>query len=80
MSGAIRKVLGSVLGSGPCLIDSHGTTVAADVWALYARAIERIGPRPTLIEWDIDIPPLGTLMREAATAQAILEARHAVAA
>jgi uncharacterized protein (UPF0276 family) len=66
--------------SGPCLIDTHGTPVAPDVWALYERAIARFGPRPTLIEWDIDIPPFATLEREAATAQAIIEARHAVAA
>ena len=66
--------------SGACLIDTHGAPVAPEVWALYGRAIERIGPRPTLIEWDTDIPPFATLQREAATAQAILEARHAVAA
>ena len=57
--------------SGPCLIDTHGAPVAPDVWALYGRAIERFGPRPTLIEWDIDIPPFATLLREAATAQSI---------
>jgi len=66
--------------SGPCLIDTHGAPVAADVWALYGRAIDRYGPRPTLIEWDTDIPPFATLQREAATAQAMIEARDAVAA
>jgi uncharacterized protein (UPF0276 family) len=66
--------------SGPCLIDTHGAAVAPDVWALYDRAIARFGARPTLIEWDTDIPPFATLEREAATAQAIIEARHAVAA
>jgi uncharacterized protein (UPF0276 family) len=66
--------------SGPCLIDTHGAPVAPDVWALYTRAIERLGPRPTLIEWDTDIPAFSVLEREAATAQAILEARDVVAA
>jgi uncharacterized protein (UPF0276 family) len=66
--------------SGPCLIDTHGAPVAPEVWALYRRTIERIGPRPTLIEWDTDIPPFAVLQREAATAQEILEARDAVAA
>jgi uncharacterized protein (UPF0276 family) len=66
--------------SGPCLIDTHGAPVSADVWALYDRAIRRYGPRPTLIEWDTDIPPFATLEREAATAQAIIEARDAVVA
>ena len=66
--------------SGPCLVDTHGAPVAAEVWALYERAIARIGPRPTLIEWDTAIPSFATLQREAATAQAILEAHDAVAA
>ncbi len=65
---------------GPCLIDTHGAPVAPEVWALYARAIARYGPRPTLIEWDVDIPPLETLLAEAARAQSVLEARDAIAA
>jgi hypothetical protein len=50
---------------GPVLIDSHDARVAPDVWALYAFAIRHLGRRPTLIEWDADIPPFGTLMGEA---------------
>ncbi len=50
---------------GPVLIDNHGSFVAPGVWALYRAAIERIGRRPTLIEWDSDLPPLETLMGEA---------------
>jgi len=65
--------------SGGCLIDTHGAPVAPDVWALYARTIERLGPRATLIEWDTDIPAFSVLEREAATARRILEA-HAGAA
>ena len=63
-----------------CLIDTHGAPVAPDVWALYARTIERLGSRPTLIEWDTEIPAFAVLQREAATAQGILEACNAVAA
>ena len=63
-----------------CLIDTHGTPVALEVWSLYRRAIARFGPRPTLIEWDTDIPPFDTLLREAATAQSILETHDAIAA
>lgn len=58
------------------LIDTHGTPVSADVWALYAKALDRFGPVPTLIEWDTDIPPLATLLAEAATANQHLD-RHA---
>jgi hypothetical protein len=66
--------------SDGCLIDTHGAPVAPEVWALYARTIDRLGPRPTLIEWDTDIPAFSVLQREAATAQRTLEARDAVAA
>jgi uncharacterized protein (UPF0276 family) len=66
--------------TGPCLIDTHGTAVADEVWSLYGEAIARLGPRPTLIEWDTDIPPLGVLLGEAAKAAHILERVHAVAA
>ena len=57
---------------GSVVIDTHGAPVSQEVWALYAHAIERFGPVPTLIEWDLDIPALDVLLREAATAQAIL--------
>jgi Uncharacterized protein conserved in bacteria len=66
--------------SGPCLIDTHGSRVAAPVWALYRAAIERFGLKPTLLEWDTDIPALGVLLDEAAQAQAILDEHcHAIA-
>jgi hypothetical protein len=35
------------------------------VWSLYAGAIEKFGPRPTLIEWDTDVPVLDVLLGEA---------------
>ena len=56
---------------GGLLIDTHGARVCDDVWALYARAVERCGPRPTLVEWDTDIPSLDLLLEEAATADGI---------
>lgn len=46
------------------LIDSHDTPVAAEVWALYERLIARIGPRPTLLERDADLPPFTALLAE----------------
>jgi uncharacterized protein (UPF0276 family) len=62
------------------LIDTHSRPVAAEVWALFARAVRRFGPRPALIEWDADLPPLAMLAAEAGHAQALLEERHALAA
>jgi uncharacterized protein (UPF0276 family) len=53
------------------LIDTHGSPVAGEVWELYSRAVARFGARPTLIEWDTDLPPLEVLLDEAARAQAI---------
>lgn len=61
----------------PVLIDDHGSAVPSPVWQLYERMIAKIGPRPTLIEWDTDLPPLAILLGEAAKAQTILGAYHA---
>lgn len=55
------------------LIDSHGSEVVDPVWQLYAAAIDRGGPRPTLIEWDNDVPNWPVLAAEAARAARILE-------
>ncbi len=53
-------------------IDNHGSRVGAEVWELYAEALRRFGPAPTLIEWDTDIPPLATLIEEARRADEAL--------
>jgi uncharacterized protein (UPF0276 family) len=62
------------------LIDTHGRAVADPVWALYRETLARIGPRPTLIEWDTDIPPLPALLAEAHKADALLGHTHAIPA
>jgi len=54
------------------LIDAHDRAVADPVWALYRQALRLGGPKPTLIEWDNDIPDWTTLQAEAARADAIL--------
>jgi uncharacterized protein (UPF0276 family) len=53
------------------LVDTHASVVAEPAWDLYAYAIRRFGPKPTLIEWDNDIPPLAVLLGEAARADQI---------
>ncbi|HLI12026.1 MAG TPA: DUF692 domain-containing protein [Alphaproteobacteria bacterium] len=55
----------------PLLIDDHGSTVAAEVWALYRQALARFGPVSSLVEWDKQIPPLPVLLAEAAAAERI---------
>ncbi len=61
------------LPDGPVAIDDHGSAPAAEVWDLLAAAVERIGPRPVLVEWDIDLPGLPILLAEAGKAQRILD-------
>jgi hypothetical protein len=56
----------------PILIDDHGSRVGAPVWSLYARALERFGRIPTLVEWDTNIPALETLLDDAARAERLL--------
>lgn len=54
------------------LIDSHDAPVAPAVWALFHKLIERVGPRPTLIERDDNLPGFATLMEERRTAHEVL--------
>ena len=58
--------------TGELLIDTHGDLVSDPVWQLYRYALARLGPVPTLIEWDIDIPSLEVLLGEAAKADRML--------
>lgn len=69
----------------PLLIDTHDRPVDEIVWHLFAHAVKLIGPVPTLIEWDADVPAWPTLKAEAERAEAIMLAtqtetrRHATA-
>ena len=56
-----------------CLVDTHGSLVCDPVWSLYAEACRRFGPKPTLIEWDTDLPALDVLLQQAAQADAIAQ-------
>jgi hypothetical protein len=49
---------------GAFLIDNHGDAVSDEVWALYQHVLRRAGPRPTLIEWDNDVPEWEVLFAE----------------
>jgi len=59
--------------SGKLLIDTHDHPVTEAVWNLYERAIERLGPVSTLIEWDDQIPSYARLVEEAHKARKIIE-------
>ncbi len=56
------------------LIDDHGTPICEPVWALFARTLALIGPRPTLIERDNNLPDFGDLLAERDRAQGLLAA------
>lgn len=60
--------------SGPLLIDDHGSIVSDVTWELYRRFIARAGPKPTLIEWDTDIPAYNVLMAEVDKVETVLGA------
>jgi uncharacterized protein (UPF0276 family) len=53
------------------VIDDHGSRVRDEVWRVYAHAIQRFGPTPTLVEWDTDVPALDVLLAEAAQARVL---------
>ncbi len=58
---------------GDRLIDTHSAPVAAAVWDLYACALQRFGPVPTMVEWDAAIPPFPVLYAEVQKAAPYLE-------
>lgn len=53
-------------------IDSHASPISEQVWALYARLMARVGPKPTLIERDDQIPNYATLQTEADRARRLM--------
>jgi len=65
---------------GRWLVDTHGQAVYPEVWSLYQSTLYHFGPRPTLIEWDTNLPPLAELVEQASQADAILGAYHATPA
>jgi hypothetical protein len=52
-------------------VDTHASTIAEPVWDLYAHALRRFGRKPTIVEWDNEIPHLATLLGEAARADRV---------
>lgn len=61
------------------LIDTHGEAVSEAVWSLLDFCYDRLGPMPTLLERDFQIPPLADLLPELRRIRAALN-RHPRAA
>lgn len=51
------------------LFDTHGYQIHSPVWDLYQTALAQLGPVPTLIEWDTDVPHFNILVAEAHKAE-----------
>lgn len=58
------------------LIDNHASEVVDPVWKLYEYLLKSSGPRPTLIEWDNDVPSWEVLSSEVTLANEILESLY----
>jgi hypothetical protein len=69
----------STIGDKEVLIDSHNHPVVPAVWDLYRKAIQHLGVKPTIIEWDSDLPTLETLCLEAFRAEQIMRETYAAA-
>jgi uncharacterized protein (UPF0276 family) len=52
--------------------DDHGANVDTAVWNLFREAMRRFGPKPTVIEWDAQLPRLEVLLSEARLADEII--------
>jgi uncharacterized protein len=50
---------------GELLIDSHDRYVSSEVWKLYEYLIRKTGAVHSLLEWDMELPSLDELIREA---------------
>ena len=55
------------------VVRGHHWPLSDHVWALYDGFIASIGPRPTLIERDGNLPPFAELLAERNRAQQMLE-------
>ncbi|KAF0100886.1 MAG: hypothetical protein FD144_2992 [Rhodospirillaceae bacterium] len=54
-------------------VDTHDRTIAPEVWSLFRDVIARRGVRPTLIEWDSDVPAWPDLEAEVHQARSIMQ-------
>ncbi|MEN9760287.1 MAG: hypothetical protein RI906_113 [Pseudomonadota bacterium] len=58
------------------VVDDHGSRVSEPVWHVYASALARFGPVPTLVEWDTRVPELPVLLEEVGRARDRVQAMN----
>ena len=69
----------TVIAEKEVLIDTHNRPVMPAVWDLYRHAIRHLGTKPTIVEWDSDLPALETLYLEAYRAEQIMRESYVTA-
>ena len=65
------------VGPTETLIDDHACPVSELGWQCYRQTLQGIGPRPTLVEWDNNLPSLERLVAEADQARVLMQDIHA---
>lgn len=60
------------MGEKDILIDTHNRPPVPAVWDLYRHTVQHLGTKPTIIEWDSDLPTLEALCLEAYRAEKIM--------
>jgi uncharacterized protein (UPF0276 family) len=55
------------------IVDDHANYVSQQCWTLYQQAINLFGSKPTLVEWDNNLPQWDVLLAEAKKAKQIVE-------
>jgi uncharacterized protein (UPF0276 family) len=58
---------------GHLLVDTHDHPVTSETWQLYEYFLGKAGSRPTLLEWDENIPEFPVLYEEAMKAQSSID-------
>lgn len=58
---------------GEIMVDDHSQPVPNSVWESYRFALDRLGPKPTLIEWDTQVPDFDVLLSEVDKAKEIAD-------
>jgi uncharacterized protein (UPF0276 family) len=55
------------------LIDAHNKAPQEEIWQLFQNALGIFGPKPTLVEWDQNLPTYEVLLSEVGKAQNLLD-------
>ncbi len=64
-------------GAHEIVVDTHDCRVSPAGWCLLRHALRCYGPVPVLVEWDNALPPLATLLDEAAIVRSCMEMCYA---